>query len=469
MSTDFEAEGALSQRIVRESGRPAPEDPDQPPAQIGTSVASLDPPALSAPRRGAAELLAASFSHGRVQLLCGLIFGIALPAAIHWGHSLLANVSPLDKVSLVTLIGASVALILGFIALRQIRSFPGVNSAAYVVWAFGAAYGSFVVVLLFGRIEYSRYQLLACFFLTVLWFLLIHYTVVRARPMRLAVVPSPGAGGLPKMRFVVWTPLKHPRLAASVDGVVADLKEDHAPQWQAFLTHCALQGLPIFDVKQVSESLTGRVKIEHLSENTLAYKLHMTAYRKFKRAIDTAAVVALSPFILVVIAVAALIVKLGSRGPAFFVPMRMGHRGRPFRMLKLRSMYQGSDTGAHFTSEDDPRVTPVGRFLRKYRIDELPQAWNIFKGEMSWIGPRPETLELARAYERGAPFYSYRHIVRPGITGWAQVHQGNVAGVDEAKVKLQYDFFYLKNLSPWLDLVVVVKTVGAVLTGFGSR
>jgi lipopolysaccharide/colanic/teichoic acid biosynthesis glycosyltransferase len=370
---------------------------------------------------------------------------------------------------MVTLIGASVALVLGFIALRQIRSFPGVNSGAYVVWAFGAAYGSFVVVLLFGRIEYSRYQLLACFFLTVVWFLLIHYTVVRARPMRLAVVPSPGAQALPKIRFVVWTPLKHPRLAASVDGVVADLREDHPQQWQAFLAHCALEGLPIFDVKQVSESLTGRVKIEHLSENTLAYKVHVTAYRKVKRAIDTAAAVALSPLIVVVIAVAAIMVKLESHGPAFFTQTRTGHRGRPFRMLKLRSMYQGSDSGDHFTNEDDPRVTPTGRFLRKYRIDELPQAWNILKGEMSWIGPRPEAVELARAYERGAPFYSYRHIVRPGITGWAQVHQGNVAGVDEAKVKLQYDFFYLKNLSPWLDLVVVAKTFSAVLTGFGAR
>ena len=115
------------------------------------------------------------------------------------------------------------------------------------------------------------------------------------------------------------------------------------------------------------------------------------------------------------------------------------------------------------------RVTSVGRFLRRYRIDELPQILNILRGEMSWIGPRPEAVPLAEWYESQIPFYAYRHIVRPGITGWALVHQGNVAEIEAATGKLHYDFFYIKYFSPWLDVLIVAKTVGILMSGRGAR
>jgi lipopolysaccharide/colanic/teichoic acid biosynthesis glycosyltransferase len=125
--------------------------------------------------------------------------------------------------------------------------------------------------------------------------------------------------------------------------------------------------------------------------------------------------------------------------------------------------------GDDYTVPNDERVTRVGRVLRQYRIDELPQIINILRGEMSWIGPRPEATSLTIWYEREIPFYVYRHIVRPGISGWAQVHQGNVAAVDAAQLKLEYDFFYIKNFSFWLDAVIVFKTVRAIVTRFGWR
>ncbi len=125
--------------------------------------------------------------------------------------------------------------------------------------------------------------------------------------------------------------------------------------------------------------------------------------------------------------------------------------------------------GSQFTADNDPRITRVGRVLRKYRIDELPQIINILAGEMSWIGPRPEAVELSQWYEREVPFYVYRHIVRPGITGWAQVNQGNVAEVEAATYKLHYDFYYIKHFSPWLDVLITAKTIRTVLTGFGSK
>ena len=424
----------------------------------------------AAARRGLVDSLAAVLTLGRLQLVCGIVFAILLPTSVRAGVNWLGHAAPVDQTSLITLAGATVALILGFLALRQIRAFPGVGSPVYVLWVFSAAYVTLLVILLFGRIEYSRYQLAACFCLTVLWFLAIHYLVIRRKPMRLLVVPSRRTSVLPQADHVVWAPLRQPVAQMTAEGVVADLTASHPPEWEAFLTRCALDGLPIFDVKQVGELLTGRVDIEHLSENKLAYKVHTTTYRKIKRLIDSLLVLVIAPFILPVVIVAGMLVRLESPGSALFRQTRMGYRGKVFTVLKLRTMYQRAKAGESFTTTDDPRVTPLGRLLRKYHIDELPQAWNILMGDMSWIGPRPEAVDLSQWYEREVPFYGYRHIVRPGISGWAQVHQGNVAAaVDIAKLKLQYDFFYIKNLSPWLDMVVVVKTLRAIVTGFGSH
>jgi lipopolysaccharide/colanic/teichoic acid biosynthesis glycosyltransferase len=137
-------------------------------------------------------------------------------------------------------------------------------------------------------------------------------------------------------------------------------------------------------------------------------------------------------------------------------------------------MTVSTDTGgdardAAMTQQGDNRITPIGRFLRFTRIDELPQILNILLGEMSWIGPRPEAEVLSRWYEAELPFYRYRHIVRPGITGWAQVCQGHVVDIGEVQSKLHYDFYYIKHYSAWIDLLIIVRTIRTMLTGFGSR
>lgn len=147
----------------------------------------------------------------------------------------------------------------------------------------------------------------------------------------------------------------------------------------------------------------------------------------------------------------------------------MGFRGRPFKMYKFRSM-RNDMIGTGFTQEgDEPRITRVGRVIRKYRIDELPQIFNILKGQMSFIGPRPESMQLSEWYEKDVPFFSYRHIVRPGISGWAQVSHGYAAEVEGMKVKLEHDFYYIKHFSLWLDMLIAAKTIKTILTGFGAR
>jgi lipopolysaccharide/colanic/teichoic acid biosynthesis glycosyltransferase len=223
----------------------------------------------------------------------------------------------------------------------------------------------------------------------------------------------------------------------------------------------------------VQESLTGKVAIEHLSENTLGTLLPSSVYGRVKRAGDLLFCLLALPLIALILLVAAIAIRLDSRGPILFRQERMGYRGRPFSMLKLRTMRVQADTqdprAAAITRGKDDRVTRVGRFLRRYRVDELPQFVNILKGEMSWIGPRPEAVPLSAWYEAELPFYRYRHIVRPGITGWAQVRQGHVAEVHEVQSKLHYDFYYIKHFSFWLDLLIVAGTARTVLSGFGAR
>jgi lipopolysaccharide/colanic/teichoic acid biosynthesis glycosyltransferase len=178
--------------------------------------------------------------------------------------------------------------------------------------------------------------------------------------------------------------------------------------------------------------------------------------------------------------VAAVLIKLDSPGPALFRQQRVGFRGREFTVLKFRTMRDDpkasgngreSDEGINrfVTRPQDPRITKLGAFLRRSRIDELPQIINVLRGEMSWIGPRPEAAALSHFYQTQIAFYQYRYVVRPGITGWAQVNQGHVTDVNDIRTKLQFDFYYIRNFSVWIDVLIVAKTIKTMMTGFGHR
>lgn len=166
------------------------------------------------------------------------------------------------------------------------------------------------------------------------------------------------------------------------------------------------------------------------------------------------------------LAVIALLVRADSSGPAFFRQQRMGQNGRPFTMLKFRTMTADGANGSRYTRPDDPRVTRVGAFLRRHRIDELPQLWNVLRGEMSFIGPRAEAVELVAEYEAAIPHYGVRHAVRPGITGWAQVNYPYGLSVEDTREKLCYDLYYVRYYSLLLDLSIVLKTVYTILRPF---
>jgi lipopolysaccharide/colanic/teichoic acid biosynthesis glycosyltransferase len=170
--------------------------------------------------------------------------------------------------------------------------------------------------------------------------------------------------------------------------------------------------------------------------------------------------------------VVAIAIRLDSEGPALFRQQRVGFAGRSITVYKFRTMRTAEaddDIRAAITADGDGRVTSVGRILRNLRLDELPQILNILRWEMSWIGPRPEAEVLSAWYTSELPFYRYRHVVKPGISGWAQTNQGHVAEVDQVRRKLQYDFYYIKYFSPWLDILILVRTIITIMTGFGSK
>jgi lipopolysaccharide/colanic/teichoic acid biosynthesis glycosyltransferase len=412
----------------------------------------------------------------RLQLGGGILFAVLLPWL--WRMQLVQDNADLAGLESAT-IGTFIALVGGYYSFRRLSRYPGVRASYHILPIFSVSYGIVLVAFFFARLDYSRLHFALSFLICIIWFYVVYFQLQRQQRLRIAVVPFGEVDMLSEIPGVQWTRLHRidDSAAAACNAIVADLRADIPPEWERFLADRALEGTLVMHVKQMQESLTGRVAIEHLSENNFGSLIPGIVYGRVKRVWDFAVTILMLPVLVPILALIALAVRLDSSGPILFRQQRMGYRGRTFTMYKFRSMAIASAGGEEpadprlsaITRDDDDRVTRVGRVLRRYRLDELPQAINILKGEMSWIGPRPEAVPLSLWYEAELPFYRYRHIVRPGITGWAQVRQGHVAEVDDVLWKLHYDFYYIKNFSFWLDVLIVAATIRTVMNGFGAR
>ncbi|MGI4730523.1 MAG: sugar transferase [Janthinobacterium lividum] len=374
----------------------------------------------------------------------------------------------------ITQFASVIAALSALLAVRRFIAYPGTGGFAYIIPSFSVTFGLAATVLLALRLRYSGSMILTAYVVSTAITFVLWYLGERSAPRRMFFVPHGAISIIEDTPQIEWIALQRPELPDDAgSGIVADLHHDHHPEWERLLADAALSGKPVYHTKQLHESLTGRVQIEHLSENSFGSLLPNRAYRGVKRAADVLACLVAMPLLALPMLVVAALIRLDSPGPSFFLQERMGYRGKTFRVIKFRTM-RVAEPGADqvFTSitrDKDDRVTRIGRLLRRTRMDELPQILNVLRGEMSWIGPRPEAMALSRWYEAELPFYSYRHIVRPGISGWAQVNQGHVAELDDAHRKLHYDFYYIKHLSSWLDVLIAMRTCGTILTGYGAR
>lgn len=234
-------------------------------------------------------------------------------------------------------------------------------------------------------------------------------------------------------------------------------------------------GVAVSDISTFLERETGRIDLNSVNPSWLIFSDGFASGRALssaaKRAFDIVASLLLLILTLPIVIATAIAIKLESRGPAFYRQHRVGLYNQSFEILKLRSMRQDAEIAgqAVWAAEQDPRITRVGRLIRKLRIDELPQTWTVLKGEMSFVGPRPERPQFVADLEQQVPYYAERHMVKPGITGWAQINYPYGASVDDARHKLEYDLYYAKNYSPFLDLLILLQTLKVVLWPSGAR
>jgi sugar transferase (PEP-CTERM system associated) len=233
-------------------------------------------------------------------------------------------------------------------------------------------------------------------------------------------------------------------------------------------------GVHVNEFSSFLERETGRVDLGTVNPSWLIFSDGFSSGRALssaaKRVFDISASALLLLITAPIILIFAILVKLDSKGPAFYRQKRVGLFGQSFDVIKLRSMRTDAEAaGAQWASKDDPRVTRVGNFIRKVRIDELPQTWTVLKGQMSFVGPRPERPEFVADLEDHLPYYAERHMVKPGITGWAQINYPYGASIEDSRHKLEYDLYYAKNYTPFLDLLILLQTLRVVLWSEGAR
>lgn len=259
---------------------------------------------------------------------------------------------------------------------------------------------------------------------------------------------------------------------ASVKKIIVALKEKRGALPVKELLRCRVKGIEVLEGNSFYEMLTGKLIVESINPGWLIFSQGFqksSLQRLCKRTVDLALSLPMLILLAPVIALVAVFIKLDSRGPVLFSQERIGENRRPYMVHKFRSMVcdAESNTGPVWAQDNDCRITRVGHFIRKWRIDEIPQLWNVLRGEMSFVGPRPEREHFIRELEAVIPYYGERFSVKPGLTGWAQVSYGYGASVEDAIEKLNYDLFYIKNMSILMDIMIVARTVKTVIFGHG--
>ncbi|WGE67479.1 exopolysaccharide biosynthesis polyprenyl glycosylphosphotransferase [Actinobacillus equuli subsp. haemolyticus] len=399
-------------------------------------------------------------------IICGAI-AVFLPAFI---LSIFADL-PEGFISHSIFIGA-VCYVFHLLLSHKLSNYPGKHENLILLPSVIVTYSFSLVVITLFQVTYS----VAYFVCHILLVIGLDYWSNRMKYSgpnpTIHYIPLGKAKNLEQIPNVNWVKLEDPNQSVqNMQTLVADLYSPKlTDEWERFISKQTLAGVDTYNVRQIRESLTGRTKITHMYENDLGSLQPSVAYLRTKQFIDSVLVLLSFPLVLPMMLITAILIKLESEGPVLFIQKRIGQKGEEFSIYKFRSMCKDSEKdGAKLATVGDMRVTRVGKFIRKTRIDELPQFFNVLKGDMALIGPRPEQKAFVEQFDQNIPFYNYRHIVKPGITGWAQVTHGYAATEDETQVKIEHDFYYIRHFSFALDVLIFFKTIQTMLTGFGAR
>lgn len=342
----------------------------------------------------------------------------------------------------------------GQISLRLTRTL----NAAFLV------HGCLAFAVLVMRMPFSRSAMLAGLIVSLVAAVLIIFVrETRAGPRVGAIQGRTEALPLSNVETIM-SPEQDLR---QYDVLLTPMSTPLSAEWSAAVSRAMLTGTQLRHAAEYLEEARGQTSVRHFHVDHLSDNAGQYAW--IKRTFDLVLIIAVLPVAAPLMLITALMVLVLMGRPVLFVQERVGLGGRVFRMFKFRTMAPNRASTTSATAVGDMRVTSLGRILRRYRLDELPQFLNVAAGEMSLIGPRPEQPSLQADYVRQEPAFAYRNLVRPGITGWAQIHSGYASNLEESRLKLSYDLYYVKNISLGLDLQIALRTIWTLLSGHGAR
>jgi lipopolysaccharide/colanic/teichoic acid biosynthesis glycosyltransferase len=345
------------------------------------------------------------------------------------------------------------------------------NRVAAVMLTALMVHGVALGAIVFLPLNYDRLSQLVFLLCSVVFGLGFVYVSARMRRQRIAIAPNAADPETIDRLIADGVEVARPDMSfRGVEILVVDMAAPPTKEWAAAHARAALCQTEIRHIATHLEIRQGRVSLDDFHLEQASGRVGNRVYDAVKRMLDIMLVLIAAPIAVTIVLIAAVAILVTMGRPIFFVQPRVGRGGRLFNMIKLRTMSNAPmPTGPLKEAEGQHRITALGLPLRRHRIDELPQLWNVLTGDMSLIGPRPEWFKLADSFQRDLPVYAYRHLVRPGITGWAQVNFGYAADLAQTRTKISYDLYYVKHLSFWLDLQIMLRTVLTLIKAEGAR
>ncbi len=408
------------------------------------------------------------------QILSNSYICHTLGIALLVSYLLSVSNAPLDALpsSITYSVGIAVLCYLGTaLILPQISKHLLVERKFYILPVLTSLYMLALGFIALTRLDYSRATLIHSFVASFILFYALFLARKNYKKLILSAIPNFNFSSLSSHSSIEISTVPNDNSMSSIQsGLVVDLHKELSPEESKFIAECSINNIPVFHSESIREIVEGKVQTKHLSENAAGTLSPSPIYLNLKRVWESALIIVTLPITLPIMLITAFVIRLESPGKAIFIQERVGQGGKAFKIYKFRSMTtkQANDKDK-FVTEEQARITKVGKIIRKVRIDELPQFFNVLKGDMSLIGPRPEQESFVKQFEKEISFYGYRHMVKPGITGWAQTVQGYADDVESTKEKLAYDLYYIKYISFWLDMNIVIKTIRTMITGFGAK